>query len=271
MTIRQFWCAVLLCTAASLTQAQLAIAQSSNTSTDAQPDETRLIAMQIVALSMSEESMQKQFAPMLAQLEAAFKQDADISQLEVEYPGIISFMTTAIAIPIKKQILSESPDISRRMADIYVANISASHLQSLLEFYQSPTGQKVVEGMTMQIDFTNVFQEFITDPDNAEFTSENLGQSIEATVSKSILPTMSEEEISHLMAFSKTPAFAALTKANPLLIAEMAKWMNEPMPEAEAESEQLIVLAINEYIAASEEGREPVQPTLPKAKSKALY
>jgi len=71
-------------------------------------------------------------------------QPGSLAEIEKKYPGFTEEMIKRGSPVMAREIERDAPDLWRRMADIYVAELTDDELTRYIAFYSSPTGGKLM-------------------------------------------------------------------------------------------------------------------------------
>lgn len=238
--------------------AQLAEPEAASEEQDAEKWE---LAQEMSAIGFSDTAFDRQMEALPSQLVAGLMKDPGSAALELEYPGIVNFVVAALLPPLADGAKAGLPDIRNRLARIYADNLEKTELSNLLSFYRSPTGVKLVGNFLDNPDISPIVNETLEGDDDAEISQKSVSESIQATAESFVESGMTKADRIALIKFSLMPEFKKLSTINPIVLAEVTKWMNEPMPEAEALSEIQAIEAVAEYMDARDNEREPQLPT----------
>ncbi|HEX6740996.1 MAG TPA: DUF2059 domain-containing protein [Sphingomicrobium sp.] len=180
----------------------------------------------------------KAFIPML-------RTNENVAALEVDHPGLLNAVYAAARGLVAPYMRREIPVLQAEMAKLYAARFSASELDDLTTFYESPTGQRLIGGVIANQDVRGIAEEYMK---TGSFGQE----SIEAQKRSAVAKTMGELEQRDrdaLLAFSKSPAFPKLAAIRSDATQILQTWMNRPTPEYDREMDAVIAKAMEDYMA----------------------
>jgi hypothetical protein len=92
---------------------------------------------------------EKVLAIQLKAYDVAARRSLDPQQaaLFAKYPGLLDAVVAAGRTVTEKHIVALAPDRQRRFADFYAAHFSPAEIDELIEFYSSPVGGKLIDGL----------------------------------------------------------------------------------------------------------------------------
>lgn len=170
-----------------------------------------------------------------------------------EHPGLVETILEATQPVVRKHMIAGMPALQERFAGFYARSFTASEIDSLIAFYSSSTGAKMVEGMYAGADLGKLV-ESVGEDGKDPVTSDEVRNFTRSTVER-ILPAFGEEDRKILMEFAASPAFAKMVKVMPEFRQMMADIANQPAPAMEAGIEQIVKRAVEDYFARRSTGR----------------
>jgi hypothetical protein len=171
------------------------------------------------------------------------------AEQEKKYPGLLAeIIRTAYPI-VNRFDRKRLPELQKRQAQLYDQHLNQAELSTVTKFYASPTGQKMIEQMHLNIEGDAMIAEAKKSED-LNFSTEAVLSDIEATVPK-MLRAFSAEDTRALIEFSQTSAFNKVKAMGPETQSIGLEWRNESNPEAEKQ----VALAIAALIEKREAGQ----------------
>lgn len=176
------------------------------------------------------------------------KLNAESGALEREYPGIHQTMWLAAKDEVRAQLEKDIPDLWRRLERLYVAEMTESEIRALLNFYATPTGQRLIAAMYGNSDLQPMIESMATSGDgNASEQSfkdvtENAKRKAIANANiepKDILPLMSSLSLPKMRAIGQKVQQAAL------------EWVNEDDAPNQERIDKLMIDAADRFMKAS--------------------
>lgn len=239
--------------AAALTFAVLpgpAFAGSSTVHQDA------LIAQRALALAriLNRESLilgdARSDAQVLALIEQMFSANADLAALEKEHPGVSREMTVALLPIINRSTRERLPQLWERQAALYARTFTAVELDTLIAFYSSPTGQKLIRVMQENMQTEHSLAELKKDGE-FNLSANSVLADVHATGSK-IVGQMDDADKAALGALMASGLLTKL-KALALPTQQIAlDWYDESAPGEDEETERVLAAIIDKY-----QGKQP--------------
>lgn len=187
----------------------------------------------------------KSDAQVIALVEQLFAGNAELAALQKEYPGIGQEMMVAILPILNKSSRDRLPVLWERQSALYAANFTAPELDTLIAFYSSPTGQKMVQLMQAQLKPTNSIAEMAKHPDFKASPSAVLSD-VSATVPK-ILESLDDSDKAALRKLMQSGLLDKL-KALSLSTQKIAlDWYDETAPGEEEAIEAALMQVLAKY------------------------
>ena len=174
--------------------------------------------------------------------------DDDAKQLEQDYPGLYAALWAAVEPELRRQVIADYPSFWTALEELYVARLTEREAQTLIAFFQSATGQKLMRSMYGSFDATPLFAEMVKS-DSAKIEADQMKAATDAAKAKAVKELGPEDEAALLklvesIDLNKFKAFGAETQKVTL------DWVNKEDPEGEQKLEKMMVEAMERYIAA---------------------
>lgn len=160
----------------------------------------------------------------------------DLAALEKESPGISVALAREVMPIINRSARERLPELHRRQAALYAANFTAAELDTLIAFYASPTGTKLIATMLASIKPKAVIAE-ASKSEDFRFGSESVLKDIRSTA-PAITRVMDETDkaaLTRLITSGLAPRLKALAPQTQTIALE---WYNEEAPWEAAEIEK---------------------------------
>lgn len=179
---------------------------------------------------------------------SAFRDDADFQAMEEEYPGLIEAVLKEMKPALLRFTRNGLPDHYKRVAALLATQFSAPELEDIAQFYLSPTGQKIIQGMHQNQSVGAVLAEVMADPDKPTSIAAVVSdQRATAEATKKLIDKGDEQA---LLELTKKPYFARLASLAPAMRKLDQELANEPAPEFEKEIEALVEATILRFEAS---------------------
>jgi Uncharacterized protein conserved in bacteria (DUF2059) len=168
--------------------------------------------------------------------------DPELIKLEQDYPGVAREMAKA-SLPITSKYWRQRlPDLHARQSALYRANFSESELDVLIEFYSSPTGQKMITAMLENIK-PDAMMEEAKGSEDFRISADSALKDISRTV-PSIMDSMNDVDVKAIQALMKTGIPFRMQKIGPQTQKIALDWMNESAPGEDTELEAAALATI---------------------------
>lgn len=162
----------------------------------------------------------------------------ELTALEKEMPGFMLALGREI-LPIANRSMRERlPELHRRQAGFYAANFTTAELDTLIQFYSSPTGTKLISVLMAKIKPTAMIEEAGKSED-FKFGEQAALKDIRATVPE-VMRSMTDEDQAALMRFARSSAAPKLRAIAPQTQKIVIDWMNEEAPWEAAATDEAV-------------------------------
>ena len=162
----------------------------------------------------------------------------DLAETEKQYPGIGQELARATFPIIKRFLRQRLPDLQQRQAEIYSKHFSDSELVTLVTFYKSPTGQKLMRSLAANAEPIAMLEE-AKKSDDMTISAESVLADQRRAVPK-FLEAMNAEDERVLAEFGRSGLIPRLQKLGPVTQQIMLDWQNEYAPGEEEMIEKVI-------------------------------
>ena len=205
------------------------------------------IASELTRVLNSENLMRAQIGKMLDEtLPKTFAASPDFAAMEREHPGVTTAVIDAMRPIILRGTLARLPELTARLSPIYARSFTTAELRTLLDFYTSPAGQRVIKAMGEGADFSRLLGDMIAS-DSATVTTEGLRAGLESGKAQ-VMRTATPEDFKTMEALFATDLGAKMRAVAPKVQAESVAWGNDPDPELDAQVETAVKNAITRYL-----------------------
>ena len=171
----------------------------------------------------------------------------DIKALEAEYPGVSLEMARGMMPIVNRSARERLPVLWQRQADLYGKHFSASELDTLNAFYQSPTGQKLISAMIANIDPKAMVAE-AKRSDDFKISASSVLTDIKAAV-PDMLKQMDDTDTAALEKLGRSGILTKIKALAPATQTTALVWMGESAPWEDAELEKATEAIVQRRIA----------------------
>ncbi len=205
------------------------------------------LAYQLAAFTNSEAAMRVQMDKLLREtLPQQFAAQPDFAELEAAYPGVSAAMVDAMAPIMLEDTLARMPDLWKRIGSVYAAAFSESELQTLIGFYRSPAGVRLLDAMRRNSDMSKAVAQVLNNPDSP-IRAEDLRAGQDAAISAA-QAELTPAELDEIGRFEASPLGAKLLSVAPQAQQVSAAWSNESTPELDAKLDKAMQRILSSYI-----------------------
>ncbi|MFC7536303.1 DUF2059 domain-containing protein [Sphingomonas sp. GCM10030256] len=178
---------------------------------------------------------------------------ADTAEAKVfdQHPGLAEAILSAARPVISAHVSKSSPRMLRRFAGFYAGRFTSDELDTLIAFYSSPTGVKMIEGMYSGVNLSILANKLNDDPE-AKLATSDVSAITRSTVQR-IFPVFNDSDKAALLTFARKPVYPKLQRAIPAFHKLVAEVANEPDPELDSAMKATVKKAVKEFLA--KEGR----------------
>lgn len=179
-----------------------------------------------------------------AGFDAQLQRMPNYAELGQRYPGIWADLKAATRTEVAKLATASMPELQSRVAGFYVQTFTASELQTLADFYRTPTGQRMLAGAQRGARDKAIAAVKAGDAKTADLNEVMNGASAGA------LSQVQPDDMPVLLAFSATPAAQRAKTAAPQLQQLTIGWMRQLMAGNEQRIASLTADTMKRYMAA---------------------
>lgn len=174
--------------------------------------------------------------------------DETARELEAEFPGIYAALWAEIEPAMRRHLEAGLPSYWTALEQLYVSRLTENEAQAVMRFFQSPTGQKLIRTMYVNVDATPMFAD-MTKNDNYSVDEKQMKAMTDAAKAKAVKEVGPEDEgdLWILMASIKLDKFQALGAETQKLTLD---WVNNEDAEGDAELGKLMEETMKRYMAA---------------------
>lgn len=169
----------------------------------------------------------------------ALRQNASLVRIERKSPGTLAEISTAAEPVVISYSLQRLPAFHSTLAKIYASYLTASEINSLLDFWKSPLGQKIRRGGTVANASAETFDKVIESRGEYQLTAQDVGREADLRA-QSAVGSLNAQERMEVQKFSQSSAATKLHTVNKEVWGAAARWRDEPDPQMEAAINQVI-------------------------------
>ena len=187
------------------------------------------------AIIIGDEKSDEKAAKLMAQL---FGTNEEMKAAESDYPGIGKELADAVLPIINGYMRARLPQLHETQAALYTRTFSSSELETLIAFYSSPTGQKVIQLMIASLKPKAMLAEAQASED-FKITSSSALSDIRDTVPV-ILAGLGPEDQFVLEKFGRSGLVDRMKAVAPETQTIALEWMAEYASGEEAETDMIV-------------------------------
>lgn len=170
--------------------------------------------------------------------------NSETAEIEREFPGYLEKLRLRGRIELEKVMREHAPVLQRRTADVYAADVSEEHMRNAIAFLRTPTGAKMLRGVTLAPSDTG-------SANDLNLTVEEVATEARAAALHSVKQLTGAERV-ELMKFAASPAGVAFRDTDHKITPIVAETMNEVMAEFAERIDPIAVELLQGYIGGSE-------------------
>jgi len=209
--------------------------------------EQRKLALELARAMNSEELTRAQISKMLDDtLPKTFAATPQFAAMEKDHPGVTKAVIEAMRPIIVTSTLARLPSLWERLAPIYTRMFSVAELHTLLDFYTSPAGARVIKTMGEGADYSRMLGDMVAN-NNSVVTSDGVTAGVQSGVAQ-VIRSATPEDMKAMIALVATSAGKKLPMLNREVQAASIAWGNEPEPELDAQVESAVKDAVVKYL-----------------------
>ncbi|MBN8842556.1 MAG: DUF2059 domain-containing protein [Sphingomonadales bacterium] len=179
--------------------------------------------------------------------DAEAKKSPELGMLLEQHPGLRTKLIDTGKRELDRILAAGLPDMQRSMAEFYVRNLDEATLRTVVEFYETDLGRKLV-----QIEYQSIDTKAVTDSrfsSTEEFTRSDVDQlysGVEARMVKALTP----QERTKVATFTLSPAGRKLFRLTSQTKDLSVKLINDLIGPHRAELEAAYAEAVAEYFSS---------------------
>ncbi|MES2442640.1 MAG: DUF2059 domain-containing protein [Pseudomonadota bacterium] len=205
------------------------------------------LALELATMLNSETTLMGAVARMLDQsLPNAMMANADVADLERQYPGLLKEMIDAMKPVMIRHMRAELPELWRQVAALYAANLTEADMRVTLAFYRSPAGARIIELMIAETDFEPVLRD-MAKSNNYDVPDKALTDTVRASAGR-VPSRLTPAETDAAMRFGASPEGRHVVALTPRVQAMVIAWSSQPTPELDAELERVTMEVVEKRL-----------------------
>jgi hypothetical protein len=192
------------------------------------------------------------------QLVKGIAASSDAADLEADYPGITRYMVVAM-LPLLNQSTEETmPELWTKLGGVFDVEFTPSELYWMMRLFESGSGQKLLSSMCANAQIGGIIDDVMSDDMMIKVETVNKAMDeTKAIAVKQTIEDMTKAEAREMMALAPKAGFQKFASIRPKLVEIKTAWMNEDDPRYDSQLDKVITDAIDEFTAATDEGRSP--------------
>ena len=182
----------------------------------------------------------------------------DAADLEADYPGITRYMVMAM-LPLLNQSTEETiAELWTDIGGVFDTALTPSERYWMMRLFESGAGQKLLSSMCANAKIDGIIDDVMSDDMviKVETVSKAAEETKKVAVKQAVgnMTTTEKREMEALAPRAGLPKFAAI---RPKIIEIKTAWMNKDDPRYDEQLDKVVADAIDEFMAATDEGRTP--------------
>jgi hypothetical protein len=158
-----------------------------------------------------------------ATLPKMLQSDPQFVALESAYPGLTNVIVESLKPKMLAAYAQKTPLLWERLGAVYANNLTASELDSLLAFYQSPAGQRLLVGFSQSGNNTNIIRQGHKTGADMDKLAEAAQNDISSTARK-VSATMTDADRIAIFKFENSPLGVKLVEIIPKILKASLEW-----------------------------------------------
>jgi hypothetical protein len=177
------------------------------------------------------------------------KLNAEAGEFEREYPGVHNAMWFAAKDEIRDQLDADMPNLWDKLERLYLSELSEREIRSLISFFATPTGKRLIAGMYGNSDLQPVIQSMATS-DNGTISEQSLRTVTEDAKRKAVADAnIDPKDVLPIMKDMPLAKLRAVGEKAPRVTYE---WVNEEDPQQQERIDKLMADAAEGFIKSSQ-------------------
>lgn len=172
------------------------------------------------------------------QLGPMFRNNDDFKALEGKHPGYTDAVLAEFKVALARYTRESLPGYYDRVASLIASHLDAAEIDDLAAFYRTPTGQKLLRGVSENMTAESVLAEVEADPDRP--TSLSAVTKDHKAAAEAAAKLVDKTDEAALIALAQKPYFARAQAIIPKMRKLEQDFMNEPAPEFENDIERIV-------------------------------
>jgi len=172
--------------------------------------------------------------------------DEDSRQLEKEYPGIFAATWAAIEPQLRKSLGAENERYWAALEDLYISRLNEPEAQALLKFYRSPTGQKLIRNLHMNVDVMPIIPQVLNS--NSGAVSADQMRAVTDAAKVKALQSLEADDMDSFQELSTGLSLQKLGEIGQATEKLTLEWVNKSDPEFDSRLEALMTKAMEDYM-----------------------
>jgi hypothetical protein len=181
--------------------------------------------------------------------DAQFEKDSTSSEalkaLESRYPGILPAVKVALGKELETILRAHVPEFQGKLAALYAASLTPAELRTVADFYESPTGRRMVNASLNGIAQSAT----ATDPAKGFDVNARL-KDAQANAEASAVKSVTAEDMPALAALGNSTLAPKMLAMRPAMMKLQEDWVGSVLSSEGPRLQAATVSALQAYIAA---------------------
>jgi len=174
--------------------------------------------------------------------------DPDAKELEALYPGIWAAVWAATEPEMRRSVNADFPKFWAALENLYKSRLTETEAQAVLTFYRSPSGQKLLRGLTENFDATPIMAEAVKS-DSGKVSADQLARVTDAAKAAAA-KRAGPEDLADMMALLHSVTIEKFKAVGMETQKITLDWVNKDDADGEAKMQQVMQTAMKQYIAS---------------------
>lgn len=208
---------------------------------------------QIAALYLQEDRIIDKSLPLFEQsFEAGFAKNGPAgAKLEAQFPGIKEKALKAGKSAFITSYRAAIPQWRQHLAAYFASHFSEPEINDLIDFYQSPAGQKTVDALTTGMHTDELQKRALANPEEFKLKTEDADN----MVNLGNLSQLSQDEIGALMKFGMSRTGRKFKTESANLQGVLVQDVNTTIQTMQPDLQAAVVAAVSAHIASFRKGK----------------
>ena len=175
----------------------------------------------------------------------------ELRQFGAEHPGLYAHLWKAVEPVFRTSLSNDHPLLLRRLADIYARQLTIAEVETLIRFYRSPTGMKLIAAMYRTPDLSSVMSEITSAAADGSDVPQSTLNKIQADAARRATAELGEEDKPTLEALGRELDLAKMNGISVQTKQVMLDWVNRADPALDARVETVVEDAMIAFLSGT--------------------